>query len=153
MNKRKINIVLIVVLLTVILSTHLIHINKKDEEKLPISRNSEAIKEPNLYGNHSQEYFELNGFGKLTIDKTNPYIHLINPSNNDVYLQYTVFNGDNVLYTTELIEPDTMVKFDIFNKLDAGNHSLTYVINVYDTNTYKQLWSGINQIQEIEIIK
>jgi len=75
---------------------------------------------------------------------------LINSSENNVYLSFDVLYKDESLYKTGLISPGQMEQYNIYNKLDAGQHTLTYSINVYDTNE-NILWSGIQQEQEILI--
>ena len=108
---------------------------------------------PNLTKSDDDQYFELVGFGQLEINKDNPYINLINPSENSVYLRFDVIYNDNVLYSTKLIEPGKMEQYDIYSCLDAGEHTITYSINVYDLIDKSPLWTGIEQEQEIQIKK
>ena len=128
----------------------------KNKENLPaqttsIDNNQLDIKQPDLKSKNDESYFELQGFGQLTIDINNPYVNLINPEGNDVYLTFDVLYGDNVLFQTELIEPGKMIQFDVYRSLDAGEHTLTYSIDVYDKTTNNVLWSGIKQEQDILI--
>lgn len=120
---------------------------------LEVSNNQMDAKKPNLNKNDKDEYFELVGYGQLEINKSNPYINLINPSENSVYLSFDVIYNDESLYSTKLIEPGKMEQYDIYSCLDAGEHTLDYVINVYDLVDKKPLWAGINQEQQLIVKK
>ncbi|MBQ0036649.1 MAG: hypothetical protein KBT35_07005 [Firmicutes bacterium] len=97
------------------------------------------------------EYTELVGYGQVSINKDNPYLYLQNPETNEVYLSFDVTYNDEVLYSSGLIEPGKMEKFDIYSSLDAGKHTLIYSISSYDLETKEKYWSGIKQEQEILI--
>ena len=157
-NKRKTLIVIIIIILLLLISFGTFMIFKlkaeqTDDGNLHVSISQLDAQDPNLISDGEESYFELQGYGKLEIDKDNPYLNLINPKDNDVYLTYEILYGDNALYTTELIEPGKMIQFEILSCLDAGEHTLTYSINVYDMPSKKVLWSGIKQEQKIEIKK
>ncbi|MDO4940921.1 MAG: hypothetical protein Q4E33_04435 [Erysipelotrichaceae bacterium] len=97
------------------------------------------------------EYTELVGYGQVSISKDYPYLYLQNPQDNEVYLSFDVTYNDEVLYSSDLIEPGKMEKFDIYSCLDAGKHTLIYSISSYDLDTKETYWSGIKQEQEILI--
>ena len=146
----------IFLLVTVIAFTSFKLFKKNNVYKEPIANiglasNQENASTPNLNSTTEQSYFELQGFGQLEISISNPFINLINPKGNEVYLSYKVLDGETVLYTTELIEPGKMIQFDIYRCLDAGEHTITYSIDVYDISSNKILWSGIKQEQDLLI--
>ena len=124
--------------------------NSKFNQKLEHSQNEIEAKDPQLLSKGSNDTFEIVGYGQLEIDSDNPNINLINSSDNNVYLSFDVLYNDEVLYKTNLISPGQMEQYDIYSKLDAGQHTLTYSINVYDTNE-NILWSGIQQEQMVLI--
>lgn len=118
-----------------------------------VSKSQISADSPKLTSNEDDEYFELMGFGQLEINEQYPNLNMINPSENKVYLSFDVIYNDNVLYSTELIEPGMMEQFDIYSCLDAGEHTITYSIDVYDIDNMDPLWNGIKQEQEIIIKK
>ena len=124
-------------------------ISKNSNKSLEISKSQTNISNPNLSKNIDNEYFELVGFGQLEINENNPYINLINPSENSVYLSFDVIYNDENLHSTNLIEPGKMEQYDIYSCLDAGEHTITYSIDVYDLADKKLLWPGIQQEQEL----
>lgn len=99
---------------------------------------------------NNNDYFELQGFGKIEINLDNQYLYLINPKNNNVYLKFKVLCNNKCLYETELIESGKMELFNIYNQLENGEYEICYLINVYDENQ-KIIWKGIEQTQEISI--
>ncbi|MCR4633692.1 MAG: hypothetical protein K5648_06150 [Erysipelotrichaceae bacterium] len=98
-------------------------------------------------------YTELMGFGRLELDLDSPLIYLINPPGNEVYLSFDVRYQGQSLYKSDLIEPGKMEDFDIYSRLDAGEHTLTYLISSYDLKDKSLLWSGVQQDQDIFIRK
>ncbi|MBQ2584798.1 MAG: hypothetical protein II568_06435 [Erysipelotrichaceae bacterium] len=100
-----------------------------------------------------ETYTELMGFGCLDVDTNSPFIYLINPSDNEVYLSFDVLYEGRSLYKSDLIAPGKMEQFDICSVLDAGKHTLTYSISSYDLNDKKVLWAGVQQNQDVSIRK
>ena len=155
-KKKKKLVIIILIVLALLLSLGGCFFLKKEvkhAEWKELSNTSVTATTPNLSKTSEDEYFELMGFGQLEINKDNPYLNLINPSNNDVYLSFDVIYKNEVLYSTKLIEPGQMEQFNVYSCLDAGEHTITYSINVYDTTDQSTLWTGIQQEQEIVIKK
>ncbi len=98
-----------------------------------------------------ETYTELMGFGCLELDENEPFVYLINPPDNSVYLRFEVFCEKEKLYQSDLIEPGKMEDFDAYSRLDAGQHTLTYSISSYDLKDRSLLWSGVRQNQDILI--
>ena len=154
-KKRRIiiAIIIIILLLLLILGYFLLRTRERSLPLFKISDSQLRAETPNLSRTSKEEYFELVGFGQLEINKDNPCVNLINPSDNSVYLSFDVIYNDKSLYQTELIEPGQMEQYDVYSCLDAGEHTITYSINVYDITDQKPLWTGIQQEQELIVIK
>ena len=100
-----------------------------------------------------EEYIELMGYGLLEIDASYPNIYLENPTGNNAYLSFDVVYNGKTLYSSNLIEPGNMEAFNIYECLDAGEHTLSYIISAYHIPSLKTYWTGVEQIQEIRINK
>lgn len=155
MKQRKFLIFTAVTIVILVLSIGicgfwLVRNKPETSQKLSHSQNEVKASQPNLVSSSNDDTFEIVGYGQLEINKDNPNINLINSSENNVYLSFDVLYGDEILYKTGLISPGQMEQCNVYNKLDAGQYTLTYSINVYDTNE-NVLWSGIQQEQKILI--
>ena len=150
---KKLTIIIIGLIILILIALGVLFLNwqKEDTVKFELSNNQVDASNPNLINKVDNQYFELVGFGTLEIDSDNPNLNLINPSNNSVYLSFDVIYNDELLYQTKFIEPGKMEVFDIYGCLDAGRHTITYSINVFDLVDQKPLWTGIKQEQEILI--
>lgn len=51
------------------------------------------------------EYTEYNGFGLITVAEDYPNIYLANPEQNTIYMQFDVYEGGDLLYESDFIEP------------------------------------------------
>ena len=120
---------------------------------LKVSENQKDIVLPTDKEKQEEAYTELMGFGCLTLDKNDPFIYLINPSENQVFLSFDVLYDDEVLFSSDLIAPGKMEDFDAFSCLNAGEHTLTYSISSYDMDSRVLLWSGVQQKQDVLIRK
>ena len=118
-----------------------------------VSENQSDLVVPSHQNRDEDAYTELMGFGCLDIDEDYPFIYLINPSENEVYLSFDVIYNGETLYQSALIAPGKMEQFDIYSCLNAGRHTLTYSVASYDLENKAVLWSGIRQDQEVSIIK
>ena len=156
-SKQDLILVLICVLILVIGfgSFFIVKTLKRTEVScdLKVSENQKDIVLPTDKERQEEAYTELMGFGCLTLDKNDPFIYLINPSDNQVYLSFDVIYEDDILYSSDLIAPGKMEDFDVLNRLDAGEHTLTYSISSYDLEDKAILWSGVQQNQDILIRK
>ena len=148
----KLTIIIIGLLTMICIAGGTLYVIKKQEKpSLEVSNSQITADNPNLTKHTDDQYFELVGFGQLEISEGNPYINLINPSENSVYLSFDVIYKDESLYQSNLIEPGKMEQYDVYSSLDAGEHTITYSINVYDLVDKKLLWPGIQQEQELII--
>ncbi len=121
--------------------------------ELKVSQDQEDIVLPTEKKDLEDAYTELMGFGCLELDVNEPFIYLINPSDNQVYLSFDVIYNDETLYKSDLIAPGKMESFDVYSCLNAGEHTLTYSISSYDLNNKAVLWAGVRQNQDVLIRK
>ena len=77
-------------------------------------------------------------------------MYLINPDGNTVYMQYTILNGENVVYKTNLVPPGKMIPWEAGKYLAKGEYSLTLKINTYDLET-KAGCNGATQVFSLTI--
>ena len=157
-SKRKMIIILMLLIIQIMISFICYLLIKGGGRNIFISDKeiSDSQSEISLDIDHHQSeegYTEVMGFGCLDIDKDYPFIYLINPEGNEVYLSFEVYKDEDMLYSSNLIEPGMMEEFNIFECLNAGKHTLTYSIASYDMKNKAVLWSGIKQKQDISITK
>ena len=157
-KKRMILFIIIMIMLIIQLALLIYILVSRNNDNVIIADKdvSDAQSEISYDLNHKQDsdaYTELMGFGQLEINSDFPDVYLINPEDNDVYLSFDVIYGDETMYQSGLIEPGKMEKFDIFSRLNAGEHELIYSISSYDLGSKALLWSGIRQNQQILINK
>lgn len=156
-SKRKtiIILMLIIILIMIVFISYLLIKGYGRNVFISDKEVSENQSEIDLDIDHHKEegYTEVMGFGCLDIDKDYPFIYLINPESNEVYLSFDVYKDEDMLYSSALIEPGMMEEFNIYECLNAGKHTLTYSIASYDMKNKALLWSGIKQKQDISITK
>ena len=156
-SKRKtiIILMLIIILIMIVFISYLLIKGYGRNVFISDKEVSENQSEIDLDIDHHKEegYTEVMGFGCLDIDKDYPFIYLINPESNEVYLSFEVYKDEDMLYSSALIEPGMMEEFNIYECLNAGKHTLTYSIASYDMKNKALLWSGIKQKQDISITK
>lgn len=99
------------------------------------------------------EYTNFIGYGELLIDSENPNVYLQNPEDNTVFMQFDVKYKDEIIYTSDLIAPGKQDIVNVFDICEAGKHKLNYIITTYDVNTKELCMAGINQEQEINVVK
>ena len=121
--------------------------------ELEVSETQTDYVDPTRKEKEEDAYTELMGFGCLEIDERSPFIYLINPADNEVYLSFEVNCENEKLYTSALIAPGKMEEVEVCSRLNAGEHTLTYSITSYDIDDKSILWSGVQQNQDILIRK
>ena len=156
-TKQNIIIVLLCILLILTLACICLSLKALSSSRaccaLKVSETQSDYVNPLEIQKEETEYTELMGFGTLELDAQAPFIYLINPPENEVYLSFDVLYENEVLYSSDLISPGKMEDFDVFSVLDAGEHTLTYSISSYDLTDRSVLWSGVQQNQDIFIRK
>lgn len=78
------------------------------------------------------EYIEIAGYMDLLVYEGHQEINLINLEGNTVYQAYTIYEGDNKLFETDLIPPGKAVKWNAYEDLDTGMHEVIFDISTYD---------------------
>lgn len=78
---------------------------------------------------------QIPGYSNQVVSKANPKIQLGNPDGNDVYFVYHIYEGDDEIYTTDLIEPGHVCDWDAYGQLDEGVTTLTFTISTFDEKT------------------
>lgn len=90
-----------------------------DLDKQPMIDGKEAIKIPG-----TKSYY--------LITEEQPEINLINPENNTVYFKYTIIVDNEVIHSTNWIEPNKMVKVNLWELLDEGTYNAEFHIDTLD---------------------
>ena len=98
-----------------------------------------------------QRMTKIVGDNLNNIDVRHPYIYLQNDSSNSVFLQFDVYEGENLIYSSDLIEPNNMEKINIYKMLSKGSHTLDYYITSHNLENKDVMLSGIKQIKKIYI--
>lgn len=121
--------------------------NFKVTEPIPETPENQEVVE------YSGDYTEVVGYGEITIDSDTPCLYFDNVASNKVLLQFEVFDDDgNSIYLTPRIPPGERDSLNVLEELSQGHHNLTYLITSFEEGTNRVLLSGIQQIQEINII-
>lgn len=82
-----------------------------------------------------QEFIEIPGYSAITVSSNAPYVKLHNPESNTVYMQYTLKEGDAILYETKAIKPGNMAEVNLKELLPKGDHTISFIINTYDIDS------------------
>lgn len=100
-----------------------------------------------------QEYMTIPGLKeRYRLSSENREIYLVNPKGNTVYFKYMLYvNGEEIL-VTDYIEPDRMVRADLFALLNAGEYQLDVTIVTIDTKTHETC-NGATLTTDVIIIK
>ena len=99
------------------------------------------------------EYTNFVGYGLLKLSKDYPNIYLVNEGNNTVYMQFDVYQDQNLIYSSALVEPGKMESVDVYHMLEAGEHDLIYLISTYDIKTKELCMTGVKQQQTVNVVK
>ena len=78
---------------------------------------------------------DIQGYSDFTADK-DFYLGLKNPDTNEnYYLQYTIYEDEDVVFETDYIRPGECVAWHVFEDLNLGKHSLTFFISTLTIDT------------------
>ena len=160
-EKNRIIIITLAILLLLFLSITIYLVVKRNSasfitnytDENASSKQVEINLKERVDSNEDEGFTEIVGYGEISLYPDYPFIYLVNPANNTVYLKFDVIYRDQVLYTSGLISPGMMESFNVVNVLGAGKHSLTYEISTYDLDTRERLMTGIKQNQDVYIKK
>lgn len=108
----------------------------ENTEEVPIDTNEEDISEYEEPSNSTQETIEIPGLrSQYNLSSKNMEIYLINPEGNSVRFKYTLYcNGEEIL-TTDYINPNKMVKANLYNLLPKGTYDIDIKITTKDIAT------------------
>lgn len=95
---------------------------------------------------------KIPGYDHEILNHGNKELYLINPERNQVYFLYEVEVKNKVIYRSDLIPPNKMVKADLYSLLDAGNYETTLHISTFDIHTNEPC-NAANVHMKLQILK
>lgn len=96
---------------------------------------------------------QYSAFSKYVVNNKQPYVFLVNNAVNNVYMQFDVYNNDDLLWSSKLVSPDHMETLNVYNILDEGEYNLDYSISTYRLDDMKPIRTGVHITQEIIVSK
>lgn len=109
------------------------------------------IEEPEP-GEAYTETIDIPGYGKMDLTEKKKEAQLINPEGNTVYFVYTLSENGTEVHKTDAILPGNSVMVDLWSKLDAGEHDITFAVETYDTET-EESCNGTAQTVKVVVTK
>lgn len=74
----------------------------------------------------AEEYNTFTGYGAVWVSKDQPTVPFVNDATNTSYAKYSIYDGDKLLYETDLIAPGKHLDWDAYKDLKAaGTYKLT----------------------------
>lgn len=70
-------------------------------------------------------------FSKIDVNNKQPYVFLVNSDENSVYMQFKIYETDNLLWSSKLVEPGKAETLNVYKLLDEGEYELKYLITSY----------------------
>lgn len=156
-NKEKKKIILLIVPLLIIifcLIGYIIYsqtIASKESPEYKTSGIQVAIGTKDEKSDTEQRMTKIIGDNLNNIDYYHQYIYLQNDPDNHVFLQFDIYEGEELLYSSNLIEPNNMERINVYKMLDKGPHTLNYFITSHSLEDMSVMLSGIKQIKKIYI--
>lgn len=87
-----------------------------------------------------------------TLTESNKEIYLVNPDGNTVHFKYVLYVNGEQIYETDYIQPNRMIKANIYDLLDAGTYTLDLVLTTIDVDTHEDC-TPVNLQTEVVIVK
>lgn len=82
------------------------------------------------------DYIEIPSLERVyNLTSDNKEIFLINPDGNTVYFKYTLILNNQEILSTDYIEPNKMIKANIYDLLDEGSYQIKAFISTIDVET------------------
>lgn len=97
-----------------------------------------------------QENTSIPGYANLYVSEEMPNIKLSNPEENTVFFKYEIYENDNMICNTDLIENGKVKEINFKELLPVGEHTLKFVISCYDLET-QAVCNGANQTVKINV--
>lgn len=101
--------------------------------KLNVSGEDIVLKEPEV--KNDVVMTKIPGYGHECLHAENKELYLVNPDRNQVYFQYEIEIKNKVIYKSDLIPPNKMVKANLYSVLDAGDYDTILHISTFDIHT------------------
>lgn len=143
-----IDVLVIILAIMLLVMLCFLFLNRDNHEKwLAFEKDNPIVKkEKELSG----QGITIQGYGDLIVSESQPNLNLINASENDVYLVYTLSEHGACFYETAAIKPGNMVEADIYHMLEKGFHTVTMEIGSYDVKTMEAC-NGTIQTLQVEV--
>lgn len=97
---------------------------------------AEGIKGDEIKLNHessSSGSNVFNGYSEAWVSETYQTLPLVNSEKNTTYAKYMIFDGDTLVYETDLIAPNTHIEWNAYESLnDIGIYTLTQTCKFYE---------------------
>ncbi|WP_071441744.1 hypothetical protein [Traorella massiliensis] len=153
-KKKKRGLVLLVLLLLAGIGTGFYILwNRQETRTVVVGGEEIVINEPLYMDDGETEAIEVPGFdSSYAINKANPTIYLINPENNTVLFQFTLFVNGTQIYQSDYIPPNKMVTPDLYSSLDEGKYNLTIQMDTLDIETLEPC-NSVSQETIIQVVK
>ena len=153
-KKKKRGLVLLVLLLLAGIGTGFYILwNRQETRTVVVGGEEIVINEPLYMDDGETEAIEVPGFdSSYVINEANPTIYLVNPENNTVLFQFTLFVNGTQIYQSDYIPPNKMVTPDLYSSLDEGKYNLTIQMDTLDIETLEPC-NSVSQETIIQVVK
>ena len=153
-KKKKTGLVLLLLLLLAGIGTGFYILwNRQETRTVVVGGEEIVINEPLYMDDGETEAIEVPGFdSSYVINEANPTIYLVNPENNTVLFQFTLFVNGTQIYQSDYIPPNKMVTPDLYSSLNEGTYNLTIQMDTLDIETLEPC-NSVSQETIIHVVK
>lgn len=153
-KKKKTGLVLLLLLLLAGIGTGFYILwNRQETRTVVVGGEEIVINEPLYMDDGETEAIEVPGFdSSYVINEANPTIYLVNPENNTVLFQFTLFVNGTQIYQSDYIPPNKMVTPDLYSSLDEGTYNLTIQMDTLDIESLEPC-NSVSQETIIQVVK
>lgn len=153
-KKKKTGLVLLLLLLLAGIGTGFYILwNRQETRTVVVGGEEIIINEPLYMDDGETEAIEVPGFdSSYVINEANPTIYLVNPENNTVLFQFTLFVNGTQIYQSDYIPPNKMVTPDLYSSLDEGTYNLTIQMDTLDIESLEPC-NSVSQETIIQVVK
>ena len=153
-KKKKTGLVLLLLLLLAGIGTGFYILwNRRETRTVVVGGEEIVINEPLYMDDGETEAIEVPGFdSSYVINEANPTIYLVNPENNTVLFQFTLFVNGTQIYQSDYIPPNKMVTPDLYSSLNEGKYNLTIQMDTLDIETLEPC-NSVSQETVIQVVK
>ena len=153
-KKKKTGLVLLLLLLLAGIGTGFYILwNRQETRTVVVGGEEIVINEPLYMDDGETEAIEVPGFdSSYVINEANPTIYLVNPENNTVLFQFTLFVNGTQIYQSDYIPPNKMVTPDLYSSLNEGTYNLTIQMDTLDIESLEPC-NSVSQETIIQVVK